>query len=183
MSRRIAGNNQIKSPSAEASPEAVVLVAGVVALILTIALGSVGFVLGSILVVLVAFGLVKQHKAKPAVVARAAARPATLPAEHSVTVTGEERHQDVLAMLAPTPPANVVAELRDCVIAKGVNQGEHTLEVLVGGRPVGRLTHAMGRRYGQVVDEWRARTGQALCEAVVTHEGTRGFQITVLLPR
>lgn len=180
MSRRIAGNARVKSQRVEPSPESVVLVVGVVGLILTVALGTAGFVVGGILVVLVAYGLVKQHKTPPS---EAVAGPGTLPAEHSVTVTGEERYQDVLALLAPAPPADVVAELRDCVITKGVHQGEHTLEVLVGGRPVGRLTHAMGRRYGQVVEEWRARTGQALCQAVVTHEGTRGFQITVLLPR
>ncbi len=180
MSRRTAGNHPVKSQRAEPSPESVVLLVGVVGLILTIALGTAGFVVGGVLVVLVAFGLVKQHK-KPLV--EAAAGPGTLPAEHSVTVTGEERYQDVLALLAPTPPTDVVAELRDCVITKGTHQGEHTLEVLVGGRPVGRLTHAMGRRYGQVVEEWRANTGPALCQAIVTHEGTRGFQITVLLPR
>ncbi|WP_447003774.1 hypothetical protein ACRAKI_29605 [Saccharothrix isguenensis] len=175
----------MKPQRAGAPPEAAVLAAGVVGLILTIALGPGGFVLGSILVVVVAFVLVKRHKAKaaePTPVA-AAAGPRTLPAEHSVTVTGEERYQDVLALLAPTPPRNVVAELRECVIARGAHQGETTLEVLVNGRPVGRLTHAMGRRYGHAVEEWRARTGQALCEAVVTHEGTRGFQITVRLPR
>jgi hypothetical protein len=80
-------------------------------------------------------------------------------------------------------PVHVIAELRDCRIAKGSHTGEHTLEVLLEGECIGQLSYAMGLRYCDVAQEWRARTGRALCEAVIVNEGTRGLHAKLLLPR
>ena len=80
-------------------------------------------------------------------------------------------------------PVHVIAELRDCRIAKGSHTGEHTLEVLLEGESIGQLTYAMGLRYCDVAQVWRARTGRALCEAVIVNEGTRGLHARLLLPR
>ncbi|MFS8101903.1 HIRAN domain-containing protein [Lentzea alba] len=108
----------------------------------------------------------------------------TMPAEHQVTVTGEEAHQHVLhRVVNGRTPVHVIAELRDCRIARGSHVGEHTLEVLLEGERIGQLTYAMGLRYCDMAQEWRTRTGRALCEAVITNEGTRGLQAKLLLPK
>ncbi|MGW6449286.1 hypothetical protein [Lentzea sp. NPDC055074] len=108
----------------------------------------------------------------------------TLPAEQQVAVVGEEAHQHVLhRVVNGRTPVHVVAELRDSRIVKGSNTGEHTLEVLLEGECIGQLTYAMGLRYCEMAQEWRARTGRALCEAVITNEGTRGLQANLLLPK
>ncbi|MDX8149666.1 hypothetical protein SK854_46615 [Lentzea sp. BCCO 10_0061] len=108
----------------------------------------------------------------------------TLPAEQQVAVMGERAHQHVLhRVVNGRTPVHVIAELRDCRIARGSHTGEHTLEVLLEGESIGQLTYAMGLRYCDMAQEWRARTGRALCEAVITNEGTRGLQANLLLPR
>jgi hypothetical protein len=108
----------------------------------------------------------------------------TMPAEQQVTVIGEEAHQHVLhRVVNGHTPVHVIAELRDCRIAKGSHTGEHTLEVLLEGECIGQLDYAMGLRYCDMAQEWRARTGRALCEAVITNEGTRGLQTKLLLPK
>ncbi|MET9231904.1 hypothetical protein [Lentzea sp. NPDC003310] len=108
----------------------------------------------------------------------------TMPAEYQVAVVGEEAHQHVLHRVVDgRTPVHVIAELRDCRIARGSHTGEHTLEVLLEGECIGQLTYAMGLQYCDVAQEWRARTGRALCEAVITNEGTRGLQANLLLPR
>lgn len=108
----------------------------------------------------------------------------TLPAEHQVTVVGERAHQYVLhRVVNGRTPVHVIAELRDCRIDKGSHTGEHTLEVLLEGESIGQLTYAMGLRYCDMTQEWRAHTGRALCEAVITNEGTRGLQANLLLPK
>ncbi|WP_329793687.1 hypothetical protein V1227_17685 [Lentzea sp. DG1S-22] len=108
----------------------------------------------------------------------------TLPAEHQVAVVGEPAHQYVLhRVVNGRTPVHVIAELRDSRIAKGSHIGERTLEVLLEGESVGQLSYATGLRYCDTAQEWRARTGRALCEAVITNEGTRGLQANLLLPK
>ncbi|GAB2841082.1 hypothetical protein [Lentzea nigeriaca] len=108
----------------------------------------------------------------------------TMPAEQQVTVIGEEAHQHVLhRVVNGRTPVHVIAELRDCRISHGTHVGEHTLEVLLEGELIGQLSYAMGLRYCDMAQEWRARTGRALCEAVITNEGTRGLQAKLLLPK
>jgi hypothetical protein len=108
----------------------------------------------------------------------------TLPAEQQVGITEEEAHQHVLhRVVNGRTPVHVIAELRDCRIAKGPHTGERTLEVLLEGERVGQLTYAMGVRYCDMVQEWRVHTGRALCEAVIINEGTRGLHAKLLLPK
>jgi hypothetical protein len=108
----------------------------------------------------------------------------TMPAEHQVTVTDQDAHQLVLhRVVNGRTPVHVIAELRDCRIATGTHVGEHTLEVLLEGELIGQLSYAMGLRYCEMAQEWRTRTGRALCEAVITNEGTRGLQAKLLLPK
>ncbi|MFD5826945.1 hypothetical protein [Lentzea sp. NPDC060358] len=108
----------------------------------------------------------------------------TLPAEHQVPITDEEAHQHVLhRVVNGRTPVHVIAELKDCRVTKGPHTGEHTLEVLLEGERIGQLTHASGLRYNGMVQEWRSRTGRALCEAVITNEGTRGLHAKLLLPK
>ncbi|WP_157529658.1 hypothetical protein [Nocardia sp. NRRL S-836] len=108
----------------------------------------------------------------------------TLPAELQVGITDEEAHQYVLhRVVNGRTPVHVIAELRDCRIAKGTHTGEHTLEVLLEGERIGQLTYAMGLRYDDIVREWRTRTGRALCEAIIINEGTRGLHAKLLLPK
>ena len=108
----------------------------------------------------------------------------TLPAEQQVGITEEEAHQHVLhRVVNGRTPVHVIAELRDCRIAKGTHTGEPTLEVLLEGERIGQLSHAMGLRYCDVAQDWRARTGRALCEAIIVNEGTRGLHAKLLLPK
>ncbi|RAS57940.1 hypothetical protein C8D87_1195 [Lentzea atacamensis] len=108
----------------------------------------------------------------------------TMPAEQQVPVVGEEAHQHVLhRVVNGRTPVHVIAELRDCRIATGTHVGEHTLEVLLEGELIGQLSYAMGLRYCEMAQEWRTRTGRALCETVITNEGTRGLQAKLLLPK
>ncbi|WP_237047990.1 hypothetical protein [Lentzea guizhouensis] len=108
----------------------------------------------------------------------------TLPAEQQVGITGEEAHQHVLHRVVDgRTPVHVIAELRDCRITRGDHTGEHTLEVLLEGERIGELTYAIGQRYWDMMQEWRARTGRALCEAVIINEGTRGLHAKLLLPK
>ncbi|MFD9704178.1 hypothetical protein [Lentzea sp. NPDC059081] len=108
----------------------------------------------------------------------------TLPAERQVTITEEEAHQHVLhRVVNGRTPVHVIAELKDCRIARGPHTGEHTLEVLLEGERIGQLTYAMALRYFEMVRQWRVRTGRALCEAVITNEGTRGLHAKLLLPK
>ncbi len=108
----------------------------------------------------------------------------TLPAEQQVTITDEEAHQHVLhRVVNGRTPVHVVAELKDCRITKGSHTGKPTLEVLLEGERIGQLNYAMGLRYREIAEEWRARTGRVLCEAVITNEGTRGLHAKLLLPK
>ncbi|SDG87588.1 hypothetical protein SAMN05216553_112224 [Lentzea fradiae] len=108
----------------------------------------------------------------------------TLPADQQVTITDEEAHQHVLhRVVEGRTPAHVIAELKDCCISEGPHTGEHTLEVLLEGERIGQLSYAMARRYYERVQDWRSRTGRALCEAVITNEGTRGLHAKLLLPK
>ncbi|MGZ3147413.1 hypothetical protein ACVDFE_36580 [Lentzea chajnantorensis] len=108
----------------------------------------------------------------------------TLPAEKQIGITDEEAHQHVLhRVVNGRTPVHVIAELRDCRIAKGTHTGEHTLEVLLEGERIGQLSHTTGLRYYEMVQRWRARTGRALCEAIIVNEGTRGLHAKLLLPR
>jgi len=107
-----------------------------------------------------------------------------LNAEVAVTVTGEERHQNVLSRypVAVGAVRHVAVELVWCRIRSGKYRGQRAIEVRLDGRRVGELTHLMSQRYAEVLGEVAARGGRPGCEAVV-QRGARGFQIMLRLPR
>jgi hypothetical protein len=104
--------------------------------------------------------------------------------EADITVTREERHQDVLAHYAPRPGGErrVAVELAWCAITTGKYQGQQAIEVRLDGRRAGELTHLMSQRYAPLVAEVTARSGRPGCEAVIQRDA-RGLQLTLRLPR
>ncbi|MEU3274358.1 hypothetical protein ABZ639_26245 [Saccharomonospora sp. NPDC006951] len=97
----------------------------------------------------------------------------------AVTVTREERHQDVLSGL--NGRASVTAELAWCTIASGKYQGERAVEVRIGGHRVGELTYLMSRRYEAMIDRVLERGGRPGCAALV-QEGDRKLEVVLRLP-
>lgn len=108
-----------------------------------------------------------------------------LPADRQAAVTGEERHQDVLAEVAQragrAQTMSLFAVLAVSEIVKGKYAGQPGVEVLVDGRRVGELTKVQADRYLSMVREAQ-RTGQRLgCDARLSN-GPKGWQVAVLLP-
>jgi hypothetical protein len=105
-------------------------------------------------------------------------------AEVAVTVTGEERHQNVLAHYIPVPgrERRVAVELAWCVVSTGKYKGKRAIEVRLDGARVGELTYLMSQRYAPVVTSVNAHNGRAGCEAVIERDA-RGLQLTLRLPR
>lgn len=103
-------------------------------------------------------------------------------AHKTVTVTGEEQHQEFLSLaLAGRPRVRVYATLAPMVIDKGTHAGKAGLQVLIGGQVVGMLTKAMSDRYGVLVDGMLARGEVPVCESVI-RLGERGAQVELALP-
>jgi hypothetical protein len=109
--------------------------------------------------------------------------PVLLDARRSVTVTREEHHQDVLAQYAPAPGSTrrIVADLAFCRIGAGRYRGERGIEVRLGGRRVGELTHRMSERYAGTVGALLGSGRRPDCEALVKR-GDRGFEVELWLP-
>jgi hypothetical protein len=109
--------------------------------------------------------------------------PVLLDARRSVTVTREEHHQDVLAQYAPAPGSTrrIVADLAFCRIGAGRYRGERGIEVRLGGRRVGELTHRMSERYAGTVGAVLGSGRRPDCEALVKH-GDRGLEVELWLP-
>ncbi|MCX6465659.1 MAG: hypothetical protein NTW05_19010, partial [Pseudonocardiales bacterium] len=103
--------------------------------------------------------------------------------DHEVVVTGEEDHQDALRPWAPRDrPRRLAAELRFAPLRRGRHAGERGIEVLLGGRRVGELTHLMSVRYGPYVDDVLRRHGRPGAVALVRH-GRRGLvEVELRLP-
>ncbi|MGY1705318.1 DUF4236 domain-containing protein [Geodermatophilus sp. SYSU D00697] len=108
-------------------------------------------------------------------------------AARHVTVTGEERHQDVLSALTPHHTADgmfpVFASLGVCQIATGKYAGQSTVEVRINGQRVGQLTKAQADKYLPMVEVDLAVGQQPGCHAYVTRTADKGLQVTALLPR
>jgi hypothetical protein len=100
-----------------------------------------------------------------------------LAADRSVTVTREERHQDVLAGRC----GRVAVALAPGPITSGKYAGQRGIEVRLDGRRVGELTRLMSQRYLPMVDEVVARGGRAGCEALLRPDH-RGIQVELRLP-
>jgi len=100
--------------------------------------------------------------------------------EVTVTVTGENEHQAVLAR--HRPGATVAVELGWCVIRTGKHRGEQAIEVLLDGQRAGELTHAMSLRYGQAVAWVIANGGRPGCWGRITATA-KGLEIVLRLPK
>ncbi|ALG08773.1 hypothetical protein [Kibdelosporangium phytohabitans] len=107
--------------------------------------------------------------------------PFMLPGEVTVTVTREEDHQQHLARY-PVTGAQLVAELAWCTVTTGKHQGQRAIEVRLDSVRVGELTHVMSDRYGALVSEVIERGHRPGCAAVL-HDGKRGIEVTLRLPR
>lgn len=109
--------------------------------------------------------------------------PVLLDARRNVTVTHEEHHQDVLAQYAPAPGSarRIVTDLAFCRIEAGRYRGERGIEVRLGGRRVGELTHRMSERYAGTVGAVLGSGRRPDCEALVRH-GDRGLEVELWLP-
>ena len=107
-----------------------------------------------------------------------------LDAQHTVAVTGEEHHQDVLCWYAPQPggpPRQFAVELGFAPISRGQHAGERGIGVWLDGRRVGELTHRMAQRYGPVVEDV-LRTGRRPgCLARIV-AGQRKIEVELRLP-
>lgn len=108
-----------------------------------------------------------------------------LQADRQVVVTGEERHQDVLAEVAAlgrgAEVVSLFASLAVCEVAKGKYKGESGIEVLIDGRRVGELTKLQADRYVGVVQDLLARGLTPGCDATVRY-GDKGWQVELQLP-
>lgn len=102
----------------------------------------------------------------------------------TVTVTGEENHQQELMLYADASSSRVrvAVSLDWCVITSGKYRGQQAVEVRLDGRRVGQLTDAMSRRYEPDVMGAAQRGRQPGCEALV-YRGERGMQVELRLPR
>ncbi|ONI75072.1 hypothetical protein ALI144C_40630 [Actinosynnema sp. ALI-1.44] len=104
-----------------------------------------------------------------------------LPTEVAVTVTREEDHQQHLTRY-PVEGGQLVAELAWCTVPSGRHQGQRRIEVRLDGVRVGELTAAMSDRYAALVTEVTDRGHRPGCVAVL-HEGKRGTEVTLRMPR
>ncbi len=107
-----------------------------------------------------------------------------MPAERTVTVTKEQRHQATLRRYVPDlgwPSQQMVADLRYCTITSGRYAGQRAIEVCFDGERVGELTYLMSVRYRPFVDAVLARHETPACEADV-FANERGVQVEIRLP-
>ncbi len=101
----------------------------------------------------------------------------------SVTVTGEEDHQDVLnAAIGRNEVLVDVFSLGFCDIVKGKYAGARAIEVVYAGQRVGQLTRAMSERYEPRVTRIIDEGGMAFSEGVVQRSGDRGLQVELMMP-
>lgn len=108
-----------------------------------------------------------------------------LVADRPVTVTGEERHQDVLASFNPDGVFRgvpVFAALEPSPISRGKYAGEVGIEVKINGERVGELTKAMSDRYLPLVLAAVESGRVPGCEALVT-ESEKGRQVELRMPK
>lgn len=103
----------------------------------------------------------------------------------SVTVTGEEDHQDVLRQLAPARTGIEnweTATLGFCTIAKGKFAGQPAIEVCLGGKRVGQLTRAKTEQYEKLVRDAIDAGKTPICRASLSLSPDRGVQVRLMMP-
>ncbi|NBH01656.1 HIRAN domain-containing protein [Amycolatopsis sp. SID8362] len=119
------------------------------------------------------------------IVAETTATGVLLRNDWSCTVTKEEEHQDVLRAFAPKGKQEyreVVASLGFCTIRGGKYAGGRAIEVRLGGKRVGQLTHAMTTRYGEIVARFAEKNLAVTCEAYTTRTA-KGVEVELRMPR
>ncbi|GLY36147.1 hypothetical protein Amsp01_021710 [Amycolatopsis sp. NBRC 101858] len=119
------------------------------------------------------------------VVAKLTGSDVLLRSAWSCTVTKEENHQDVLRSFAPAGKQEyreVVASLTFCTIESGKYRGRRAIEVRLGDRRVGQLTHAMTERYQAMVERFAEQNLVVRCEAYTT-KTAKGVEVELLMPR
>lgn len=108
-----------------------------------------------------------------------------VPGEVTVTVTGEQHHQDVLSRYAVPDGVtrHVAVNLTWCMIAGGKHRGQRGIEVRLDGYRVGELTFLMSQRYAPVLMHVESGGGSTGCAAFV-QRGVNGLlQISLRMPR
>lgn len=108
-----------------------------------------------------------------------------VPGDVTVTITGEEHHQEALARydVPAGVSRHVAVHLAWCMIARGRHRGERGIEVRLDGQRVGELTFLMSRRYAPVLMHVESGGGATGCPATV-QRGPNGLpQIVVRMPR
>jgi hypothetical protein len=106
-----------------------------------------------------------------------------LAGDRPVTVTGEEKHQDVLGHLdiAIDHPTTARVSLCFCTIARGKYAGQRAVEVRLDGQRVGELTRSMSQRYEQRIEAALAAGKEAVCRALICQTRDRGVQVELLI--
>lgn len=101
----------------------------------------------------------------------------------SVTVTGEELHQDTLRTLNVAGVSiRHLATLHPSVVAKGKYAGSPTAEIRIQNQPIGSLTGPMGARF-QPLMATAAESGKFVgCVAYMSGEGSKGVQVSLMMP-
>ena len=101
----------------------------------------------------------------------------------SVTITGEELHEDTLRMLnVAGASVRHLATLHPSVVAKGKYAGSATAEIRIQNQPVGSLTGPMGARFQPLMDT-AAESGKFVgCMAYMSGEGSKGLQVSLMMP-
>lgn len=106
-----------------------------------------------------------------------------LEATATVTVSGEERHQDVLEpLLRDKPRAAIFTELRQSTVERGKYAGQACVEVAVDGQRVGQLTPTMSARYLTLVQAITVSGRRPGAEASL-YRDAKGVQIRLHLPQ
>ena len=108
-----------------------------------------------------------------------------VPGEVTVTVTGEQHHQDVLSRYAVPDGVtrHVAVSLTWCMIAAGKHRGQRGIEVRLDGYRVGELTFLMSQRYAPVLMHVESGGGSTGCAAFVQRGGNGLLQISLRMPR
>src|SRR5690349_3377797 len=119
------------------------------------------------------------------VIENSAAGLVMVPGEVTVTVTGEQHHQEALARYAvPDGVARHVAvHLTWCAIATGKYRGQRGIEVRLDGYRVGELTFPMSQRYAPALMHVESGGGATGCAALVQRGGNGLLQIVLRMPR
>lgn len=107
-----------------------------------------------------------------------------LDAARIVVVTGVEHHQPALAAWTPLAdgrPRQVAVELCCAPVTHGPDAGHRGIDVLLDGRPVGRLSSTVAERYAHHLDDLAAGGIRPAAVGIVAR-GPHGLEMELQLP-